>query len=235
MIRLNDVTLKANKKNILKNISLEIEQGKKYLLLGPSGSGKTSILKIMNYLYSPTLGSVTLDNEGYNEFKPHLLRRIVSLIMQDPIMFGEYVYENFDFVAKITGIEADKKTIQNLFVDFGLKSEFIDKKNLELSGGEKYRISIIRSLINKPRFILIDEPFAALDKTLMIKIFDYLINWTNNHNSGLVVVSHTFDNIIHKFDKVIFIKTGKLIFEGSPNTFLTSDNYIIKNFLAGNE
>ncbi len=235
MIKLKDVYFSNDNKDILKNINLEIEQGKSYLLLGASGSGKSSLLKILNNLYSPTSGKIFYKNNDYQSFKPHFLRRNIALIMQDPILFGKYVYENFEFLSKIIKKEIKRDYILDLFDSFGLKKDYYNKKNFELSGGEKYRISIIRTLLLNPEFILTDEPFAALDKNLMKRIFLFLKNFSMKKEKGLIVVSHTFDDIISDFDSVLFMKNGFLEIFNSPDKFIASEKAYIKAFLEGRD
>ncbi len=233
MISIKNVSFEPNEKTVLKNISLNIEKGKKYLILGPSGSGKTSLLKIINNLISPTEGKIFLDNISYDNIKAHNLRKRIGLIMQDPVLFGEYVYENFDLLKSVSFKNFSKEDVIFLLNLFGLNEEFYNKKNNELSGGEKYRISIIRTLLNEPDYILADEPFASLDRSLMIKIFQILSGYSEQNGITLIIVSHNYNDIIDFFDMLIFIFKGNIIFQGNSGEFLTASNKIIKNYLEG--
>ena len=234
MIKLENVKYQHQEKTILKNVNLTIEKGKKYLLLGPSGSGKTSLLKIMNNLISVSAGEIFLDGKSYNQIKPSLLRKQISLIMQDSILFGKEVKDNFEYLNSLNNNELSEEMFLELLDKVKLNKDFFHKNINKLSGGEKQRIAIIRTIMNSPQFILADEPFSALDKYRIQILAKILVDLVDSENIGLVVVSHYFDEIIHLFDKVIFIFKGEILFLGTPDEFLENKNNHVTNFLEGN-
>jgi len=235
MIKLENVKYQHQEKRILKNISLTIEKGKKYLLLGPSGSGKTSILKIMNNLISASSGGIFLDDKNFNQIKPSFLRKQISLIMQDSVLFGKVVKDNFEYLNSLNNNELSEETFLELLEKVKLNKDFFHKDINKLSGGEKQRIAIIRTIMNSPEFILADEPFSALDKYRIQILAKILVDLVDTENIGLVVVSHYFDEIIHLFDKVIFMYEGEILFLGNPDDFLKNTDNKVTNFLEGND
>lgn len=235
MIELKNVSFSNSEKEILQNINLQIESDKRYLLLGPSGSGKTTLLKLCNNLISPTYGEIFLQNESYQDLSPIEIRKTVSLIMQNPILFGDLVSDNFKFVNELNDEKLSPDDFVELMKKLKLPANYFQKKNEELSGGEKQRVSVIRSLMNKPKFILADEPFSALDKSRIINLMNLFIECVTQEKIGLLIISHFFGDIISQFDKVIFVYKGKIEFVGKPQDFLKSDNEHIKNFLAGKD
>jgi putative ABC transport system ATP-binding protein len=235
MIKLQNVHYKNSNKIILTDIDLEIERGKKYLVVGPSGSGKTSLLKIMNNLVSVSNGEIFLDNKKYKEIKPPILRKQIALIMQDSILFGKVVKDNFEYLNSLNNKELSEEKFLEWLGRVKLNKDFYHKDINKLSGGEKQRIAIIRTIMNSPQFILADEPFSALDKFRIQVLAKILVDLVDSENLGLVVVSHYFDEIIHLFDKVIFIFKGEIIFLGKPEEFLQNKDNRIINFLEGND
>ena len=235
MIKLENVKYQHQNKIILNDINLIIEKGKKYLLLGPSGSGKTSLLKIMNNLISVSKGEIYLDNKRFDEIKPSFLRKQIALIMQDSILFGKIVKDNFEYLNSLNNNELSEVKFLELLEKVKLNKNFYLKDINNLSGGEKQRIAIIRTIMNSPQFILADEPFSALDKYRIQVLAKILVDLVDSENLGLVVVSHYFDEIIHLFDKVIFIFKCEILFLGNPEEFLQNQDSHIINFLEGND
>ncbi len=233
MISLEKVEYQTKDKNILKNINLDLESGKKYLLLGPSGSGKTSLLKILNNLISISSGKISLNNISYEEINPTILRKKISLIMQDSILFGKTVRDNFEYINSLNNLELNELEFIDFLSKLKMNKDFFYQDINELSGGEKQRISIIRTIMNSPDYILADEPFSALDKSRINILFQMLIDLVEKNNVGLVIISHYFEEIIHSFDQVIFLFNGEIVFYGKPDKFLLNTDKRILNFLGG--
>ncbi len=233
MIKLTKVKYQHQDKIILKNINLTIEKGKKYLLLGPSGSGKTSLLKIMNNLISVSDGDISLDEKNFDKIRPADLRKKIALIMQDSILFGKTVKDNFEYLNSLNDNNLKEEKFLDLLEKVKLSKDFYNKEITKLSGGEKQRIAIIRTIMNSPQFILADEPFSALDKYRIQVLAKIFLDLVESENLGLIVVSHYFDEIIHLFDVVIFMYDGEIIFSGNPQDFLISKDGRITNFLEG--
>jgi lipoprotein-releasing system ATP-binding protein len=209
-----NVTKKFGKKTtVLDDISISFEKKKTYAIIGASGSGKSTLLHITGGLDTPTKGKVYLGNTIITcpQKKETKLNKSIGFVFQFHYLIKELtVLENITLMKTIQG-EATKKAEQEaleLLKNFNLEH----KKNsypTTLSGGEQQRVSIIRALINKPHFILADEPTGNLDRHNANLVINFLIQGVHKWNLGLIICTH--DKIIwEKMEKVLELKNGSI-------------------------
>jgi lipoprotein-releasing system ATP-binding protein len=202
-----------NKTLILNDISIFFEKKKTYAIIGASGSGKSTFLHITGGLDTPTKGTVSLENTIISspQKKETRLNKNIGFVFQFHYLIKELtVLENITLMKTIQG-EATKKAEQEaleLLKNFNLEN----KKNsypTTLSGGEQQRVSIIRALINKPQFILADEPTGNLDRFNADLVIDFLLDKVKNWNLGLIICTH--DKIVwEKMETILELKNGKI-------------------------
>lgn len=148
---------------ILNNINLTIEAGDFITISGPSGSGKSTLLKILASMITPTSGSLTYKGETLKKEQITDYRKEVSYFFQQPTLFDETVMDNLKFPFDIRQAEFDKSRVTKLLKRFKLNESYLDKKIVDLSGGEKQRIAFVRNLVFEPDVLLLDEVTSALD------------------------------------------------------------------------
>lgn len=209
IIEFKNVFLADRGKTILKNIDISIEKGDYISIVGPSGSGKSTFLKLSASLISPTDGNIYFYDKPYNDLDPIELRRKVSYCFQTPYLFGSNVMDNLCFPFSIRNMKADMHKIDALLKRFKLNSEFKSKDVLNLSGGEKQRIALIRSLLFSPQVLLLDEVTSALDSENTL-IVEELIKELNEEGTTILWVTHNMEQSKKNANKRLTIKDGSI-------------------------
>jgi putative ABC transport system ATP-binding protein len=132
--------------------------------MGPSGAGKSSLLRVMNLLNSPTRGTSWYQGKNLEDIDPTVLRRQVGYVLQKPYLFGSDVRDNLVYPYRLLHQQSNFAEIARYLERVNLTNSIMDKKNHALSGGEQQRVALVRSLLVKPRMLLLDEVTAALDE-----------------------------------------------------------------------
>lgn len=163
LFNLKNIFYSVPNQTILNNINLTIEAGDFITISGPSGSGKSTLLKILASMITPTSGSLTYKGETLKKEQITNYRKEVSYFFQQPTLFDETVMDNLKFPFDIRQAEFDKSRVTKLLKRFKLNESYLDKKIVDLSGGEKQRIAFVRNLVFEPDVLLLDEVTSALD------------------------------------------------------------------------
>lgn len=163
LFNLKNIFYSVPNQTILNNINLTIEAGDFITISGPSGSGKSTLLKILASMITPTSGSLTYKGETLQKEQITDYRKEVSYFFQQPTLFDETVMDNLKFPFDIRQAEFDKSRVTKLLKRFKLNESYLDKKIVDLSGGEKQRIAFVRNLVFEPDVLLLDEVTSALD------------------------------------------------------------------------
>ena len=213
----------------LKGIDLEVKEGEFCILLGLSGSGKSTLLRCMNRLIEPTSGEIYIEGEnvvGAKGQKLRYIRRKIGMIFQQfnliknlssltNVLTGKLGYSSLIHSLTFAQHKDDVKTALENLKRVGLK-EFADKKTRNLSGGQQQRVAIARALMQNPKIILADEPVASLDPSTADSVMQYL-GELNKKDKMTVVCSLHFLSLARKYGtRVIALKGGKIVFDGTP-------------------
>lgn len=204
-----NVSFKNNDKLIINNLSISIKPGDFISVVGPSGSGKSTFLKLCSDLYSPSKGKIIFKGKDLMEYSPTELRKSICYCFQTPYLFGKNVMDNIIFPFKIRNIPVDINRINNLFNLFNMDKEFLDKNITNLSGGEKQRIALIRSLIFKPEVLLLDEVTSALDVG-NTKIVEDVINMLYSEGMTILWITHNPVQSRKYANQIVTIENGSL-------------------------
>jgi len=234
IFKLDHVNYTFDGLNILRDISFTIQLNDFSVLLGPSGSGKSTLLRMLNYLNSPTSGSIFFNDTLITDYDITLLRQKVGMVFQSPTMINGTVRENLTMAQKWTkegnGL-ADDELIEILeHVD--LNSEFLYKDARSLSGGEQQRIALARTLLNKPEVLLLDEPTANLDPQLAIKILKLVFQLYQDLKLTVIMVSHDHQTIKQFAKRVAYLIDGKIIEEGNTDIIANPQTTAAQEFIA---
>lgn len=208
-IEFQNVSYKGGDKTILENISVGIEVGDYFSIVGPSGSGKSTFLKLCCHLISPAEGKILLNGTDMMLQDPVELRRKISYCFQTPVLFGDTVKENLNYPYSIRNQSLDLERVKALFHTFNLSMDFLKHEVKNLSGGEKQRIALIRTLLFKPEVLLLDEVTSALDTDNTL-IVEKGIEVLNQQGITVLWVTHNPAQSRKYAKKLLTIESGKI-------------------------
>lgn len=194
---------------IIKNLSFKIEAGDFISIVGPSGSGKSSLLKLCSHLHKQSSGKILYKSIDMLDYNPIEIRKKICYCFQTPYLFGKNVLENLVFPYKIRNKIADMNKVKYLLNLFNMSTDYLEKDITNLSGGEKQRISFIRSLIFKPEVLLLDEVTSALDVD-NTKIVENIINNLNKEGVTILWITHNPEQSRKYANKILTIENGSL-------------------------
>ena len=206
---------------ILDNLSLNLNNGQILGLLGPNGVGKSTIFNIITGLISPDFGSVIINSETVNKYPifQRTLKYNIGFVPQNGGFFHDLtVYENLKAIAEITisNLSYRNEKIDSLISKFEL-DPIRDIKAKFLSGGQKKKLVIAMALVNDPKILLLDEPFAALDILTIKMLQEIIVNLQSLEKITVVVCDHQARDLLSCVDRAIVLSNGKIIASGSPD------------------
>ncbi len=229
-IKFSNVSFKYENSNdkAIKDISLEIKGGSMAAFVGHSGAGKSTIINLLPRFYDPQNGDIYIDEQSIKSVNLNSLRKSISLVSQDVILFDSSVKENIMY--------ANKTASENEFLEsckFAAAEEFIQdlpqkyetaigENGVRLSGGQKQRLSIARAILKKSPIILLDEATSSLDAESEEVVQSAIKNLTKNKTT--LVIAHRLSTI-HNADKIFVVKKGKLIDSGNHEELIKNCDY----------
>jgi len=197
------------------NISFVIEKNKTLGLLGPNGCGKTTSIGMMLGLITPTSGKILIDQTVLNsKNRINLLKNMNFASPYIELPKKLTVSQNLEIFARLYGILKVKDRIEELTEDLNLR-EFFNKKTGELSSGQKNRVSLAKSLINKPKLLFLDEPTASLDPDVGDFVREYLEKYKKKNELTILLASHNMKEVERLCDNIIVMKKGKIVDQGA--------------------
>lgn len=199
--------------NILKDLDLSVRKGEKIAIVGPSGSGKSTVLSIIAGIDKPDSGEVVVNSKNLNSLSEKasasFRNKDIGIIFQSfELILPFTVSENIQAPQDIAG-KKDNALVQALLESVGL-SQKANSGVANLSGGEKQRAAIARSLSNNPEIILADEPTGSLDRITGKSVLDLLINLAEKENKVLIIITHD-EEVAKKMDKIYKLRDKKLL------------------------
>ncbi|MFN8675885.1 MAG: ABC transporter ATP-binding protein [Thermomicrobiales bacterium] len=197
------------------DVSLCIEPGELVVLIGPSGCGKTTLLKLINRLYEPTDGVITIDGRNAQEFNAPDLRRHIGYVIQQGGLFPHYtVAENVAVVPGLLGWDKARTQarVDELLSLVGLPpAQYRDRYPAQLSGGQQQRVGIARAIAASPGTLLMDEPFGALDAITRGNLQTELLSLHEQLGQTIVFVTHDIDEAVLLADRIAVMRQGKVV------------------------
>lgn len=213
-------------KNALTDISVKFEVGKSYAIVGGSGSGKSTLLNLLMAAYSNYDGAIRYDGKELRNISSESLYELVSIIQQNVFVFNNSVRDNVTMFHKFEDSSVEQALALsglNEFIARRGADELCGENGCNLSGGEKQRISIARSLLRKSSILLMDEATAALDAQTAFRVISSILNL-----DGLtrIVVTHALDeNILKHYDKILAMKAGQIVESGTYDELMAKKGY----------
>ncbi len=207
-------------------ISLSIAEGELLALIGESGSGKTTTLKMINRLIEPTGGRIELDGADIATMDPVQLRRRIGYVIQGVGLFPHYtIAQNAGVIPRLLGWDtaAVAARVEEVLDLVGLPaSEYAKRMPAQLSGGQQQRVGVARALAAKPRVMLLDEPFGALDPITRAELQDEFKRIQRQLKLTAVIVTHDMTEALLLADRIAVMKDGQLLQAGTPHELLTA-------------
>ncbi|MCO7175375.1 ATP-binding cassette domain-containing protein [Sporolactobacillus kofuensis] len=209
LLECSHISYTRDDKAIIEDLDLGVESGDFISIVGPSGSGKSTLLKLCCDLISPTKGDILFHNQSVDTYIPTDLRKKISYCLQTPYLFGDKVIENIEFPFAIRNEAHDQQRVEDLFSAFQMTTDFLQKDVKNLSGGEKQRIALIRSLLFQPEILLLDEVTSALDVANTQIVEDVIVK-LNNAGTTLLWITHNPEQSRRYANKLLTIDSGKV-------------------------
>ena len=215
IIQVKNLTKKFKNTFAVNKINFNIEANKTIGLLGPNGCGKTTSIGMMLGLIKPSGGEVIIQNKNIDTMDRSLLlskMNFASPYVELPKKLT--VKQNLEIYGRLYGVDNLSSRIDDLGEDLNLKN-FFNKKTGELSSGQKNRVSLAKSLINKPEVLFLDEPTASLDPDIGDYVRGYIQSYKSKNKITILLASHNMAEVERLCDSVIMMKNGKIIDQGT--------------------
>ena len=214
-IEIKELTKIYNNYIAVDKINFEIEKNKTVGLLGPNGCGKTTTIGMILGLVFPSEGKILIENKNVNSFKrDEILKRFNFASPYVELPKKLTVKQNLEIYGRLYSIENLYERINEISHDLDIKS-FFDRRTGELSSGQKNRVSLAKSLINKPEILLLDEPTASLDPDIGDFIRSYIQEYKTKNKITVLLASHNMNEVERLCDSIIMMKKGKIIDSGT--------------------
>lgn len=214
MIRLEHVTKSFGRYKALDDVSIVVEEGEFLTVIGRSGCGKTTMLRMINGLQKPDSGKVYAAGEDAGEADLIRLRRKIGYVIQNKGLFPHMTVEkNIIYVPVISGQKdkrQNRKLAEELIGLVGLEREMLDRYPEELSGGQQQRVGIARALASRPKLLLMDEPFGALDEITKRAMQNELLALQKKLGMTVVFITHDIREAMKLGDRVLVMEQGKI-------------------------
>ncbi|CAN5594935.1 ABC transporter ATP-binding protein [soil metagenome] len=218
----------AGGKEILKNISLQVNSGETIAIVGPSGSGKSTMMALLQRFYDPLKGNIYLDGLNLKELKQQSIRSQIGVVLQDALLFNESIFDNIAYgrpSASVTEVEnAAKAANAHEFIkklEDGYNTKAGERGN-RLSVGERQRIAIARALLKDPPILILDEATSALDTELEAKVQEALNRLIKNRTT--FIIAHRLSTVVNA-DRIIVFKDGRILETGKHQELVIKNGY----------
>lgn len=236
-IKLHTDTLvkKYRSRTVVKGVSVEVKQGEIVGLLGPNGAGKTTSFYMIVGLITPNSGRIFLDNEDITKEPVYKRAQMgIGYLAQEASVFRKLsVEDNIKAVLEMSNMSKDeqKERLENLLDEFGLQ-KIRKSLGIQLSGGERRRTEIARALAIKPKFILLDEPFAGVDP-IAVEDIQEIVRKLKDKNIGILITDHNVHETLSITDRAYLLFEGNILKSGSAKD-LAQDEQVRRVYLGKN-
>ncbi|KAB2333078.1 ABC transporter ATP-binding protein [Cytobacillus depressus] len=230
MLKLQNVSKQFGEKVVLKDINLEINTGEIVSLLGQSGSGKTTLLNIILGLTKMDHGKIIFNDRDMSHVS--MKNRGFNIVFQDYALFPNLnAYENIVYGLKNKKGLVTEEELQE-YIDFLELKPHLTKKIGELSGGQKQRVALARTLVMKPKILLLDEPLSALDGVIKESIKQRIQSIAREFKLTTIIVTHDPEEALTLSDKILIINDGSISQFGTPKDIIHQpSNEFVKEFI----
>ena len=232
-IHFNHVYFSIDDKPILKNITGSFPEGKIITLVGPSGAGKSTLLKLCNGLISPDTGEIYIKDRLIDSFEPVELRRLVGIALQSAPMISGTIQDNLALPLTLQRKQLPEDQAKELLDDVGLNPDFLFRNVKDLSGGQRQKVSIARTLVNLPQILLLDEITSSLDRTSQQEIEELIIKINQKYDTTIIWITHNLRQAITVGNYTWVLMDGEIIETGESELLKSPANEKVKRFVKG--
>ena len=216
-MKLEVINLSKSFNNVIavNNINFSIEKNKTLGLLGPNGCGKTTSIGLMLGLISPSNGKIMINNQkldSRNRISMLSMMNFASPYIELPKKLT--VFQNLNIYARLYGVKNVNDRVNEMSKNLNLE-DFLNKKTGELSSGQKNRVSLAKSLINKPKLLFLDEPTASLDPDVGDFVREYLEDYKSKNELTILLASHNMKEVERLCDNIVMMKKGEIVDKGT--------------------
>lgn len=230
MLELNHIQKSFDGVSVLKDISLQIEDGEIVSILGPSGCGKTTLLNLILGIVTADGGEIIYDGENLTNVP--MEKRGFNIVFQDYALFPNLnVRQNITYGLKNRPGVSSEAEVEDLVDLLGLR-EHLDKRIDQLSGGQKQRTALARTMVMKPRILLLDEPLSALDGVIKESIKDRIKTIAKEYHLTTIIVTHDPEEALTLSDRVLIIDNGTISQYAKPEEIVSKpQNDFVRKFI----
>ena len=230
MLELKNVKKSYDGTVVLKNISLDIGEGEIVSILGPSGCGKTTLLNLILGIVDADGGRIIFNGEDLTDVP--MEKRGFNIVFQDYALFPNLnVYQNITYGLRNKPEISSREEVEELIRLLGLE-EHLTKRIGQLSGGQKQRVALVRTMVMKPKILLLDEPLSALDGVIKESIKDRIRTIAKEYNLTTIIVTHDPEEALTLSDRVMIINDGEIAQFGRPEEIIERpENNFVKKFI----
>lgn len=230
MLKLENVKKTYDGKDILKNINLEIGNGEIVSILGPSGCGKTTLLNLVLGITEIDSGKIYFDGQDITEVP--MEKRGFNIVFQDYALFPNLnVIQNITYGLRNKPDISTKEEVEELISLLGLE-EHLEKRVEQLSGGQKQRVALARTMVMKPKILLLDEPLSALDGVIKESIKDRIKTISKEYHLTTIIVTHDPEEALTMSDRVMILNEGGISQFDKPEEIIKNPkNNFVKKFI----
>ncbi|MFR2776475.1 MAG: ABC transporter ATP-binding protein [Anaerostipes sp.] len=230
MLKLEHIKKSYDDTVVLNDINLEIQEGEIVSILGPSGCGKTTLLNLILGITDVSDGKILYNGEDMTNLP--MEKRGFNIVFQDYALFPNLnVYKNITYGLKNKPNISTNEEVEELIDLLGLR-EHLSKKIEQLSGGQKQRVALARTMVMKPRILLLDEPLSALDGVIKESIKDRIKTIAKEFHLTTIIVTHDPEEALTLSDRVLIVNEGKIAQFGHPNEIINKpSNEFVEKFI----
>lgn len=222
LIEIKNVELIKKNQTILDKVSFMVHAGDCIGVLGSSGAGKSTLFRALNMMITPTSGEILYNGRNIKDYQPLLLRREIGYILQKPYLFGRTIRDNLEYPYNLLKKAPDWAVINDYLARVNLPESIADKNTTDLSGGEQQRVALVRSLLVKPKVILLDEVTAALDEENTAVIENLLSTEKAAQKLTVLFITHNHAQAKRLAEKILYLNKGAVQFFGDKEDFFKS-------------
>lgn len=220
VLRAQDLVKRFKGRLAVDHLTLVLEQGDRVGLLGPNGAGKTTTLLMVLGAIKPDAGKIDLAGYHLPHRRSAAMEKVGFVAGYLPLPENLTVREALSLFAGFAGIKHPRSAVDRAIAEFDLH-EMSDKRNQELSSGQRTLVSIAKATLHQPRLLVLDEPTASLDPDIAERVRSSLLELHKRHNTALLVTSHNMREVERLCERVVLMSVGRIVADGTPSAIAT--------------
>lgn len=230
-IQLKEVSFSDEGTLIVQQITGTFYEGKITALIGPSGAGKTTLFKLCNGLIPADSGEIYIKGQPIDSYDPQQLRRTVGIALQNAAMIPGHVMDNLALPLKLQHETLSEETALTLLHDVGLDDSLLYRNISDLSGGQRQKVSIARTLVNKSPILLLDEITSSLDRISRRDIEELVVNINKKYKTTIIWITHSIEQALEIGNDAWVLMNGELVESGDVSFLNNPSNPRVREFL----